>query len=224
MPKSNTDDLTPDQFAQLSVGDKLRTIKDYFDDSMFKAPLTTDRERMREMLREKLGTEKILWYGQPDPEITASRSSRTFWWITALVLAGITIFVVPAQPSFLIGKIVLGALTLLTFYWGIKSPKFERRMAQQTLYAVTDRQVVEMKCADDKPVGTTVKWFLFRHEKAILVEPVKQKINNSMKAHDVIFSVVESEDSRSEYKFKAIVDADSAITALQKLRTAKNDD
>lgn len=60
MQKPNSNELTPEQFAKLGVGDKLRKIKDYFDNSTIKAPLTTDRERMREMLREKLGTEKIL--------------------------------------------------------------------------------------------------------------------------------------------------------------------
>ncbi len=214
----NTDDMTPEQFAELNVGDKLRTLKDHFDDSIIKAPLTTDREQMRNMLREKLGNEKILWYGQPDPDIVASRSSRMFWWITTLVLVGAIYFTM----SFEYCRFVLGAIALVTFYWGFKSPKFERKMAQQTLYAVTENQVVELKCADDKPVGTTVKWFLFCHEKAHLVEPVKQKISSTMRACDVVHSVLEGEDSRSEYKFKAIADADAAIAALQKLRNSKS--
>lgn len=148
--------------------------------------------------------------------ITANRSSRNFWYVTTLVLAAITLFALPEQR--ILGKFLLGSLSILSLYWGLKAPRFERRMAQQTLYAVTDRQVVEMRCADEKPSGTIVKWFLFQHEKATLVEPVKQKIKNSARAYDIVYSILESEDSRSDYKFKAIVDSEGAIAALQRLR------
>ncbi len=73
-------DLSKDEIANLGMSGKMQFLKDAMKDGIFTAPLTQRREQIRELLITKLDSdEQILWYGQPDPEVAAARSSRKLW-------------------------------------------------------------------------------------------------------------------------------------------------
>lgn len=190
---------------------------------MFDAPLSYDPEQIKDLLRTKLDSgEKILWYGQPDPELAAKRSSSWFWFGCAIVsgvgayLVVPTGFVLPA--GLLSWKVGLGLLSALFVHWGFKAPDLDRKMAKMTLYAVTTKQVVKLQATNPKSAGTVVKWFLTRTlNKDLLEQPLKKPINSSGSRADLLYAIHKGEETTTEYAMQGIADAEGAIAALRQL-------